>query len=162
MGKACTKCKKDKLFSEFYKQKGRTDGYRSHCKTCVEERKRTPTSRAVSVKSSRKWYLKNKEKVRVDQRATYARRKKEIGIITEWYGTKYSGTPCMDCNGVFPWCAMDFDHRPEEVKLFNISDKGHRIATKPMLARVKEEIAKCDIVCSNCHRVRTRDRKNND
>jgi len=32
--KICTKCKVEKPFSEFHKQKGRKDGYRSQCKEC--------------------------------------------------------------------------------------------------------------------------------
>ena len=35
MSKTCTKCKKVKDLSEFYKDKGRSDGLRSHCKECI-------------------------------------------------------------------------------------------------------------------------------
>jgi hypothetical protein len=57
--------------------------------------------------------------------------------------------PCTDCGGVFPPCAMDFDHVRGE-KLFNLCRGAQHSALK-----VQEEIAKCDLVCSNCHRVRT-------
>jgi hypothetical protein len=46
---------------------------------------------------------------------------------------------------------MEFDHRPNEVKEFNISSGRH---TKTM-PRLLEEIAKCDVVCVLCHRFRT-------
>lgn len=46
---------------------------------------------------------------------------------------------------------MDFDHRPDEVKVKNVS----QLKT---LDDVKAEIAKCDVVCSNCHRLRTKRR----
>lgn len=58
--------------------------------------------------------------------------------------------PCMDCGQCFiPW-AMEFDHRPGEKKLFAISEKSGQSITK-----LQAEIAKCDLVCANCHRVRS-------
>lgn len=59
---------------------------------------------------------------------------------------------CMDC-GLVPehMQVLEFDHRPDEVKLFHISDRMVQGTVEDLLA----EIAKCDIVCANCHRVRT-------
>lgn len=59
---------------------------------------------------------------------------------------------CMDC-GLHPEYSqvLEFDHRPDEKKLFHISD-GMTTGTMESLIA---EIAKCDIVCANCHRVRT-------
>ena len=57
--------------------------------------------------------------------------------------------PCMDCKQSFPPICMDFDHRGDEEKLFNISQ-----ATTASVEILLAEIAKCDVVCSNCHRVR--------
>lgn len=62
--------------------------------------------------------------------------------------------PCMDCNIKYISCVMDFDHRPNETKLFVVSNNSY----KPHETIVKE-IAKCDVVCSNCHRIRTYRRK---
>ncbi len=59
--------------------------------------------------------------------------------------------PCADCGGTFDPVCMDFDHRPGEQKLFTIGAAG---ASRSMEA-VRAEIAKCDIVCANCHRVRS-------
>jgi hypothetical protein len=59
------------------------------------------------------------------------------------------GHPCTDCGGQFPPCAMDFDHVRGK-KLFILG----RGAGKGLPA-VIAEIAKCDLVCSNCHRIRT-------
>lgn len=59
--------------------------------------------------------------------------------------------PCLDCDGVFPPEVMDFDHRDSEQKCFNIS-RGRKHVGQ---ARLQAEIAKCDLVCSNCHRIRT-------
>ena len=59
--------------------------------------------------------------------------------------------PCADCGGVFPPYVMDFDHRDPTQKSFEITRVAGRVNRQKLL----EEIAKCDIVCSNCHRVRT-------
>lgn len=58
--------------------------------------------------------------------------------------------PCTDCGGTFPAICMDFDHRDPATKSFVISHSGTR-RRRAMLA----EIAKCDVVCANCHRIRT-------
>lgn len=57
---------------------------------------------------------------------------------------------CMDCGYNKHACALDFDHRPGEIKLFNVA-----ALMSGVWARVEAEIAKCDVVCANCHRVRT-------
>jgi hypothetical protein len=44
---------------------------------------------------------------------------------------------------------MDFDHRPGEIKVREIS------MFTAGFAALKREIAKCDLVCANCHRLRT-------
>jgi hypothetical protein len=57
----------------------------------------------------------------------------------------------MDCGGKFHFSAMDFDHRDASTKL-NLVSYLKLAANKAALI---EEMAKCDLVCSNCHRVRT-------
>lgn len=59
--------------------------------------------------------------------------------------------PCGDCGGSFPSCAMDFDHRDPTEKRYTVTRMIGRAGT----ARILEEVAKCDIVCANCHRLRT-------
>lgn len=61
--------------------------------------------------------------------------------------------PCSDCGGSFDPVVMEFDHRPGEVKLFSMSSFRRKT-----LDEVVAEIAKCDVVCSNCHRLRTKKR----
>lgn len=62
--------------------------------------------------------------------------------------------PCADCGRRFRPYQMEFDHRDPSTKSFNVmAGRAMLMSTK----RVLEEVAKCDIVCVNCHRVRTRD-----
>jgi hypothetical protein len=58
-------------------------------------------------------------------------------------------TPCMDCGIQYPHYVMEFDHREGEEK---ISTVGHASSS---WKAIHAEIAKCDIVCANCHSIRT-------
>lgn len=62
----------------------------------------------------------------------------------------YKGGKCLDCGGSFPQCCYDFDHRLPAEKAFTISSKMGRPLSELML-----EADKCDLVCANCHRIRT-------
>src|SRR5262249_33117784 len=65
--------------------------------------------------------------------------------------------PCADCGGCFPPCVLDFDHREGEDKLFNVSALNHHRWVS--IQQLETEIAKCDLVCANCHRERTHQRR---
>ena|ERR1019366_2658272 len=66
---------------------------------------------------------------------------------------KLKNAPCSDCKNIFPPECMDFDH-VIGIKNFDIGD-GWSNSWGIILA----EIAKCELVCANCHRIRTRKRK---
>ena len=59
--------------------------------------------------------------------------------------------PCADCGIRFPSYVMQFDHRDPSQKKYVVTRMVGRAGRKTILA----EAAKCDIVCSNCHRERT-------
>ena len=61
----------------------------------------------------------------------------------------FKSVPCMDCGKTYPTYVMDFDHRDPSTKLFLVSQTPRRVQV------MLDEIAKCDVVCSNCHRERT-------
>ena len=61
---------------------------------------------------------------------------------------------CMDCGYNAHPAALEFDHVSGK-KLFNIGEEvGNRSREK-----LWEEIAKCDVVCANCHSIRTANRR---
>jgi hypothetical protein len=62
--------------------------------------------------------------------------------------------PCADCGGRFAQCSMDFDHRDPATKVRSVT---RMIAGS--IERMLAEAAKCDIVCANCHRLRTFQRR---
>lgn len=65
--------------------------------------------------------------------------------------------PCADCRGVFPHYVMEFDHVPErgkKKKNLPAIIGGSTLRSKTF----QDELAKCDLVCANCHKVRTHNR----
>ena len=56
--------------------------------------------------------------------------------------------PCSDCGVKYPPYVMDFDH---------LSDKKMNVSKMVMYSEdvIREEVDKCEVVCSNCHRERT-------
>ena len=97
---------------------------------------------------SRNWRTKNRAKLAAIQlkRASVCR-----DFVRELKGT----SPCVDCKTLHPWFVMEFDH------INGIEDGDVRVAAligQGNLERVKLEITKCELVCANCHRVRTHER----
>ena len=62
--------------------------------------------------------------------------------------------PCADCGEDDP-AVLEFDHLCEEQKAFDVAAGLPYRAWSSILA----EIAKCDVVCANCHRRRTARRR---
>lgn len=81
----------------------------------------------------------------------YKRRAKEKQARMLAITDEAKDVPCLDCGGRFLPCAMDFDHRPGEEKVMSVA----QLVTRGNEAKLRAEIAKCDVVCANCHRVRT-------
>ena len=60
--------------------------------------------------------------------------------------------PCKDCGGRFEPHQMDVDHRDPATKRFGLTWSKAMLAPRQ---RLLEEVATCDIVCANCHSIRT-------
>lgn len=59
--------------------------------------------------------------------------------------------PCRDCEKRYPYWVMDFDHVGE--KGFAIRDLN--VSRRRTLEELLHEISRCELVCANCHRIRT-------
>ena len=57
---------------------------------------------------------------------------------------------CLHC-GIKDWRVLDLDHRDPSAKTMNV---GKAITNKGM-ETLKNEIRKCDVLCANCHRIKT-------
>ena len=65
---------------------------------------------------------------------------------------------CLDCKNKYPCYVLDFDHRDVFNKKFGICTSN---GIKSNLKVLIQEVRKCDVVCSNCHRIRTHNNKEN-
>lgn len=84
-----------------------------------------------------------KEKTRERTRGLRGQINKYISEHKEFMG-------CMDCKEKYPYYMLDLDHLRD--KSFNLSN--YRKYTLD-IEIVKLEIDKCEVVCANCHRIRT-------
>lgn len=69
-------------------------------------------------------------------------RKKKLQYV------EYLGGRCIDCKQTYPSAVFDFHHRNRDEKDFEIADIEY------VWEIVKVELDKCDLLCSNCHRIR--------
>lgn len=99
------------------------------------------TNPILNRKHQKTWYDKNSF-IKIGKRHE---RRERVKIFIDELKSK----PCSDCGKTFPPVCMDFDHARGE-KLFLIS-KGWGRSFESLLL----ELEKCDLVCSNCHRIRT-------
>lgn len=67
---------------------------------------------------------------------------------------EFKSAPCADCGVSYPPYVLDFDHLGDD-KLDNVS---RLVGSKASEEAIRSEIAKCEVVCSNCHRERTHER----
>ena len=62
--------------------------------------------------------------------------------------------PCADCGVQYPFYLIDFDHRDAETKMYELN-----AVDRMTVKAIKCEVEKCDVVCANCHRERTFQRR---
>ena len=61
--------------------------------------------------------------------------------------------PCADCGVQYPPYVMDFDHVGTKIAAISaLVGSGAR-------AKMLVELEQCEVVCSNCHRLRTHNRR---
>lgn len=119
------------MFGTNGKKKDGTIRYRSQCKSCVAEY----DSHRQSNHPNRRHFWKVAD-VRIQQL--------KLSAFVESGG-------CADC-GNADIRVLEFDHRPGTTKEFSLGGRGRGVES------VKAEITKCDVVCANCHRIRTIER----
>lgn len=133
--KRCPRCGETKPLSAFSKNRRRKDGVHSICKACraKDDHKRYEIAQG---------------------RAMPMRPQRSERGRTAWLRSLKEGKPCSDCGGIFPYQVMQWDHLPGFEKLGDISAAFWGRTRGEVLA----EIAKCDLVCANCHAIRTFER----
>lgn len=128
--KYCGSCFQEKPISEFNKNKAKKDGLSTKCKKC------------------NKYYLKEHYQ---DNKEYYHSKKKDfISALRDKVIEMKEKNPCVDCKQFYPACAMDYDHI-EDNKIMSVST----LISFGNWEKIETEIKKCELVCSNCHRIRT-------
>lgn len=131
----CTKCKKDKNNNNF-NFKNKALGLIHHqCKECTR----------LFVKNH---YNNNKKYYLIK---TQVRNRKLRSEVLSYINKYLLDNPCVDC-GESDITVLEFDHRGKIPKFKAVSSL---IRARYSLNVVKEEVAKCDVRCANCHRRKT-------
>lgn len=129
--KTCIRCEQEKELIHFGSNKRKPDGKQSVCKSCRSS-------------YAKKWYNSNKTE-HIKRVATT--KTKVVQENRQRLHDYLKTVKCIDCGNSNP-IVLDFDHRGD--KKYNVSN---------MLSysweTIEKEIAKCDVRCANCHRIRT-------
>ena len=88
----------------------------------------------------RSWYQKNKA-----THIAYVRKRDKR--IETWLKEYKSSLSCPECGESHPAC-LEFHHLNPKDKKFTIGRQERRATLKSL----QEEIAKCRVLCANCHR----------
>jgi hypothetical protein len=144
--KRCKVCEADLPGGQFYNDPQTADKLTRDCKECRRKYKNQWRADYKTRNGERDGarYDRDHLKESADRKA------QRVKDLAEWVNEMKS-QPCMDCGGTFPPVCMDYDHVRGE-KRRSVTRMIHELYSR---ASILEEIAKCDLVCSNCHRIRT-------
>lgn len=107
----------------------------------------------INLIKNRKLTLKEEKRILAKEKAKQRNKKyrQELKGINSFFLYNYLSThPCVDC-GETDIRVLDFDHIDTVNKKANISQLISRTNWK----HLKKEIAKCEVRCANCHRIKT-------
>jgi hypothetical protein len=135
--KQCFRCEKILSLESFSWRNKAKGTLHSWCKSCRKEY------------DAALW--KNGTKKKTSKEA----RQKTRGRLEEYLVAFWKTHPCVDC-GETNIVKLDFDHLRD--KEDNIA---RMIANDCSINKISKEIEKCEVVCKNCHAVRTANRGQN-
>ncbi len=107
----------------------------------------TPDQLTGRREAQARWRDRNRVQINTQRATERLARRAEVARLKE-------SSPCADCRNYFPAICMDYDH----VGTDKVANVARLIADGPM-GKVLAEIAKCELVCANCHRLRTATRR---
>ena len=128
--KTCTHCHIEKPFTDFSFRNKAKGSYRSWCKQCTSDVDKQLYASDETILQSKKG--------RMDRNREYVWRYLEEH-------------PCVECGASDPR-VLEFDHLDRTTKKHSI---GNMLNCTYGLDNIKAEIAKCRVLCANCHRVHT-------
>ena len=120
----CGKCKIEKDNGEFYKNRNNLKtGLSSYCKDCQKANKK------IHYANNKENYITNGLKNK------------------KWFMDYKRGLECNRCGFSHP-AALDFHHKDpstKEIRFDRVSKNNQE--------KIMKEIEKCEVLCSNCHRI---------
>ena len=146
-------CPNGHLLSEAYRRQ--SDGYLvcRPCRRATKKRHRAThwkQERAREDAANRRYRARHPARNRIRVRIKNARRAEEYKRRL----IKLKGGQCQDCKELFVGHpeVFDFDHLKDKEAIIS------KLIRRASWERVLKEADKCELVCSNCHRVRTKRR----
>ena len=113
-----------------------------------------PKTRQTSADSDKiREYQRNwlREKLKNDpnyKERHYANKRKRHDENKRLLTERKEQTPCASCGEYHPSCCMDFHHLDPSIKEKQIS----KMLSANSWIKIEEEMSKCILLCSNCHR----------
>jgi len=134
--KVCSKCETEKSLDEFFFRNKKTGRRHAQCKGCYN-----------NGRNYKEHYEKYKEeyKERANDRIKTLLQENRGNMID--YLKKHS---CVDC-GETRIVVLEFDHLDRDKKEYGIAKMMKHFTWD----KIQKEMNKCEVVCANCHRVRT-------
>jgi hypothetical protein len=136
----CSSCRIVKPADQFHKNKTTKSGLQCECKRCIYTRLNTDEERAKRRKYQKDYRKRNPEYAEKQRRQSlkYQANMKEMRRHVKAKG-------CMICGYSQCLSAIEFHHIDGKRKETQVS-----LATSPQ--KLRAEMAKCVVVCANCHR----------
>lgn len=133
--KICVRCKIEKPVVEFNWKNKIKNTHSSECRECHKL-------------YNKDWYDKNHSRLLNKAKIRNEKHRQECNTYIMSFLLNH---PCVDC-GNKDVRVLEFDH---------LSDKKDNISNLKTygIEVVKKEIAKCEVRCANCHRIKTYERK---
>lgn len=125
----CFRCGESKGDREFHNSRTGQFSYCSECRRAYD----------------RRYYVERGRDARLE------RGRVRRAAARDWLDSLRRGVPCTDCGESFPGPVMHWDHLPGQAKLDAVSNVARERSRQVALV----EMQKCELVCANCHAVRT-------
>lgn len=174
--KTCPSCCLEKDKSEFGVNRRTKDGHSCYCLLCARNKSQRFAKTPEQQEKRKARYLANKTKILQQAKERWGKNKERYGETRDQWmlenrdkmlsyyiskGTAHRAfidalkkdLPCLDCKQVFSPYVMEYDH-VRGSKRFSIGKMANH-----KRERVLEEISKCELVCCNCHRIRSHNRR---
>jgi hypothetical protein len=175
--KTCTWCHLSKESKDFPKRTSSKDGRDAWCRACVRTRNAAyyEKNQAAILEQKKTYWDANKEALKPKNRARWAENHVRYGEVSRrWREANRDALlayfqqrgeahrvltdslkdcPCLDCGRTFPPYVMEFDH-VRGTKRFALGKMANHSQTA-----IEAELAKCELVCCVCHRIRSDERR---